>query len=412
MTIIMNDSQVRTLEQIKKVLKGTKGLKFKGLGRQDKYTWLDGVIRRFDYHSLRKKDKGLVRKYMMLATGFSRPQLNRLIGRNQVLGAIESFCGRRNKFANTYTRADIELLAETDNLHGRMSGPATKAIFGRAFAVFGDRRFERLRRISSSHIYNLRAEPVYRSKALTIRRTKTTQVAIGVRRKPNPNGKPGYLRVDSVHQGDYNGEKGVYHINLVDEVTQWEIVICVSAINEVMLEEALAIALELFPFVIRNFHSDNGSEFINGLVAGLLNRIIVRQSKSRAGRTNDNALVEGKNGSVIRKHMGYWHIERSYAPEVQRFYLTHFNDYLNYHRPCAFATVTVDEKGRRTKHYETYVTPYERFKSLKKAKRYLKPGITFAELDRKAMSQTDNESARLMQEAKDKLFRKVLKKGE
>jgi transposase InsO family protein len=293
-----------------------------------------------------------------------------------------------------------------------MSGPATKAIFERAFTVFCDRRFERLRRISSSHIYNLREEPVYRSKALTIRRTKTTQVAIGVRRKPNPNGKPGYLRVDSVHQGDYNGEKGVYHINLVDEVTQWEIVICVSAINEAMLEEALAIALELFPFVIRNFHSDNGGEFINGLVAGLLNRIIVTQSKSRAGRTNDNALVEGKNGSIIRKHMGYWHIERSYAPEVQRFYLAHFNNYLNYHRPCAFATVTVDEKGRRTKHYETYVTPYERFKSLRKAKRYLKPGITFAELDKKAMSQTDNESARMMQEAKDKLFRKVLKKEE
>lgn len=411
MTVIMNDSEIRTLDQIKKVLKVAKGLKFKGLGRQDKYTWLDGVIRRFDYHSLRKKDKGLVRKYMMLATGLSRPQLNRLLGRNLLLGAIESFAGRRNKFANTYTRADIELLAETDNLHDRMSGPATKAIFQRAFTVFGDRRFERLQGISSSHIYNLREEPIYRSKAGTIRRTRTVQVAIGVRHKPNPDGKPGYLRVDSVHQGDYNGEKGVYHINLVDEITQWEIILCVSAINERMLEEALALALPMFPFIILNFHSDNGGEFINGLVAGLLNKALVKQSKSRAGRTNDNALVEGKNGSVIRKHMGYWHIERSYAPEVQRFYLEHFNDYLNYHRPCAFATVTEDEKGRRIKKYKTYATPYERLKSLPEAKDYLKDGVTFEALDRKAKAQTDNEAAKLMQEAKDKLFRKVLQKG-
>jgi len=260
-----------------------------------------------------------------------------------------------------------------------------------------------------SHIYNLREEPVYRSKAVTIRRTRTVQVAIGVRRKPNPDGKPGCLRVDSVHQGDYNGKKGVYHINLVDEITQWEIILCVSAINERALEEALAIALALFPFVILNFHSDNGSEFINGLAADMLNKALVKQSKSRAGRTNDNALVEGKNGSVIRKHMGYWHIERRYAPEVQRFYLEHFNDYLNYHRPCAFATVTEDEKGRRTKKYKTYATPYERLKSLPKAKTYLKDGITFEELDKLALSRTDNEAARMMQEAKDKLFGKALK---
>lgn len=411
MTVTMNDSEIRSLDQVKRFLKAAKGLRFKGLSRKGKYAWLDGIIKRFDYHSQRKKGKGLLRKYMMLATGFSKAQLNRLAARNLAMGSIVSFAGRRNQFAAFYTREDIELLAEVDNLNERMSGPATKALLCRAYAVYGDKRFERLSRISSAHIYNLREEPAYRSKALTVRKTKTVNVSIGVRGKPNPNGKPGYLRVDSVHQGDRNGKKGVYHINLVDEVTQWEIIICVSAINEAILEEALAMALDLFPFIILNFHSDNGGEFINGLVAEMLAKALIRQSKSRAGRTNDNALVEGKNASVIRKHIGHWHIEQKYAPHIQGFYLAHFNDYLAYHRPCAFPTVSVSGKGRRTKKYKTYMTPYERLRSLPNAHTYLKPGLTLEDLDRKAMLKTDFEAARLMQEAKAKLFRKVLTRG-
>jgi hypothetical protein len=85
---------------------------------------------------------------------------------------------------------------------------------------------------------------------------------IDVRKKPQHGGKPGYLRVDSVHQGDLEKQKGVYHINLVDEVTQWEIVMTVQGISEQFLDAALHMALKLFPFVIYGFHTDNGSEYI------------------------------------------------------------------------------------------------------------------------------------------------------
>ena len=133
MTVIMNDSDVCTLDQVKRVLKAAKVLKFRGLSRQDKYNWLNDIIRRFKYHQLCKKDKGPLRRYMMMATGLSRPQLSRLIKRNLISDAMEPFSGKRNRFANTYTRADIELLAETDNLHERMSVPACKS-----FASLGD----------------------------------------------------------------------------------------------------------------------------------------------------------------------------------------------------------------------------------------------------------------------------------
>ena len=160
-----------------------------------------------------------------------------------------------------------------------------------------------------------------------------------------------------------------------------------------------------------NFHSDNGGEFINGVIAKLLNRLLIEQTKSRSGRTNDNALVEGKNGSVIRKHMGHWHIEQKHAPAINRFYQEHFNPYLNFHRPCGFATVTVDEKGRRTKKYKTYQTPHERLKLIVEAEKetaYLREGVSLAALDKIAAKQTDNQAAALMQAARDRIFSKVL----
>jgi hypothetical protein len=411
MTIDMNDSGIVTLVQLKRFLLASKGWKFRGLSRADKYQWIEDTVRRFGYFSLGRKDKGPVRKYIMLATGFSRPHMNRLLSRKLLNGEIKEVQGNRNRFPTTYTKADIELLAETDNLHERMSGPATKKILKRQHEKFNDPRFERLKNISSAHIYNLRGSPAYRAKAVTVGKTKSVQVAIGVRGKPNPEGKPGHLRVDTVHQGDLDKVKGIYNLNLVDEVTQWEVVACVEAISEAWMDEVLKDALTMFPFRIRGFHSDNGGEFINKQVAGMLSSLLIKQSKSRSGRTNDNALVEGKNGSVIRKHMGYWHIARHHAPEVHKFYMGRFNIYLNYHRPCGFASVTVDERGKRHKKYEIYQTPYEALKKLPNASQYLKKGVTFKQLDQIGMAESDNECARLMQEEKYKLFRKVQAEG-
>lgn len=246
----MNDAEIRTLEQVRRFLKSSLGIKFKGLSRDEKYKWITGVIDRFRYFSLMKKDRGVARAYVVRMTGFSQSQLTRLIAKKHAAGEICILNGKRNSFKNKYKKMDKELLAETDNLHGRMSGPATRKIFARQYHVYGDKRFESLKDISSSHIYNLRVSRTYKLRAHTFARTKSVQVSIGIRRKPNSMGKPGYLRVDTVHQGDRDGEKGVYHINLIDEVTQWEIVICVEKISEAYLLPVLKEALKMFPFRI------------------------------------------------------------------------------------------------------------------------------------------------------------------
>jgi len=410
MTITMDDAQIRTLEQIRSVLESSKKLGFKSASQAERYGWIQEVLGRFTYFSLAKKGKGLVKAYLERMSGISRAQVTRLVSRKLQTGAIRPAYRGCHRFTRTYTIFDHELLAQTDNLHGRLSGPATRRILERQYQLYKDKRFERLSGISSAHIYNLRGSRTYKLRAQTFAKTRSVSISIGMRRKPQPQGRPGYIRVDTVHQGDLNGEKGVYHINLVDAVTQWEIVLCVEGISEAYLEPILEIALGMFPFLIVSFHSDNGSEFINVVIAKLLNKLLIEQTKSRSGRTNDNALVEGKNGSVIRKHMGHWHIPQKYAPLINRFYEEHFNTYLNFHRPCGFATVTVDAKGKRSKKYETYQTPHERLKMLVKAEKkpkYLRGGVTLEALDAIAAKQTDNEFARGMQEAKDRLFRKL-----
>ena len=415
MTVDMDDSQITTLEQIREVLGSSKELAFKGASRAARYGWVEAVLERFGYFHLGKKAKGLVKAYLERMSGVSHAQMTRLVSKKLRLGCIKPSYEGCHRMAAKYTVFDHELLAETDNAHSRLSGPATKRLLERAFAVYGDKRFERLKDISSAHIYNLRKSRTYRLRAQTVAKTKSVSVAIGVRRKPEPQGRPGYIRVDTVHQGDRDGKKGVYHVNLVDAVTQWEVVGCVENISEAYLMPVLEAVLRAFPFVVLGFHSDNGSEYINAIIAKLLNKLLIEQTKSRSGRTNDNALVEGKNGSVIRKHMGHWHIPQKHAPLINRFYEEHFNAYLNYHRPCGFATVTVDGKGRRSKKYKSYQTPYERLRSLVEAARtkpdepekYLHEGLSLKMLDEVAARQSDNEAARAMQGAKDRLFKSL-----
>ena len=234
----------------------------------------------------------------------------------------------------------MELLAYVDKSHGNLSGPATKRILEREFGEYSQAVYQRLAGISVAQIYRFRNSESYRKRNTSYQPTRPTPIPIGERRKPRPQGRPGYLRIDTVHQGDRDGVKGVYHINAVDEVTQWEIVAAAPQISEHWLIPLLEQLLEQFPFTVRGFHSDNGSEFINYTVAKLLDKLLIEQTKSRAHRTGDNGLVESKNGAIIRKHMGFGHIGAQHAEAVDRFHRRYLNPYVNFHRPCAVAEIS------------------------------------------------------------------------
>jgi hypothetical protein len=297
-----------------------------------------------------------------------------------------------------------------DEAHGKLSGPATQKILYREFYQYGDERYRRLGAISVPHIYNLRKKQAYRKRRIAFHKTRPVQIAIGERRKPTPEGRPGYLRIDTVHQGDLDGVKGVYYINAVDEVTQWQVIGATSQISETWLIPVLEAMLEQFPFRILGFHSDNGSEFINHTVAQLLNKLLVEQTKSRPRHSNDNGLVETKNGAVIRKLMGYGHIAAEHAAAIGVFYKEELNLYLNFHRPCGVPETIVNAKGKQRRIYRWYATPWEILRQLPDMARHLRPDVSRAELERKGNAQSDTQAAANMQVAKRKLFARILRK--
>lgn len=206
-----------------------------------------------------------------------------------------------------------------------------------------------------------------------------------------------------------DGVKGVYHINAVDEITQWEIIASVERISEAYLAPVLESMFLQFPFSIRGFHSDNGSEFVNRVVAQLLNKLLIKFTRSRPRHTDDNGLVETKNGSVLRKNLGYAHIPQACAQALNQYHDDYLNPYINFHRPCFFPVSVVDHRGRvkKTYPYKEVMTPYERLSNVPGAERYLRPGLTMANLGAIANQMSDNQFAERMVNARSKLFQRI-----
>ena len=403
MTIRMENLERLSLAEMQELLASNRHVTWSALERESIYALIERVLKAQQYRRLSKGQKGIVRGFLAKVTGLSRAQITRWIRRWRDTRRVQRKPARRPPVRTRYTAADIAALAGLDAAHQDLSGPAVRHLCHRAWTVFGDQRFQRLAEISASHIYNLRGSAAYRKIRVRVEHTQARQVSIAERRKPEPQGRPGYVRVDTVHQGQHDGQPGVYHINAVDTVTQWEVVGCTETISERHLIPVLEAMLHQFPFRILGFHCDNGSEFLNRTVVQLLNKLLVEEfTKSRAYRTTDNALVEGKNGAVVRKHIGYGAIAAEHAEDFQKYYTAHFNPYLNFHRPCGYATLTTNARGkrRRTYRHKDYRTPYEKLTSLPDWRKQLKEGISEQSLSAQAQRMSDTEAAQRMQKAK------------
>ena len=403
----MKLNDLRSIDQLRDFLDGTQAVVFAVVTDKDeRYQWIQQSLIKLRYGRLSKADKGIAIRYLMKVSGYSRQQVTRLIGQYIQFGQVRRRQCTVRGFARRYSDEDVALLVEVDRLHDTPNGLAAKKLFERAWRVHGELRYRRLSGISVSHLYNLRKSKGYRRRRGAQRNTCARTVRIGERRKPQPHGGAGYLRVDTVHQGDWDGHKGVYHINAVDQVTQFEAVVSVERISELYLIPALQQLFDILPFEIAGFHSDNGREYVNYRVAELLEKLHIEFTKSRARHSNDNALVECKNGHVLRKLIGHAHIPQQCAAALNEFHREHLNRYVNYHRPCLFAQVEVDERGRQRRRYRygDVQTPYEKLKSLPDAEQNLKAGVTIETLDAFAAQYSDNEAAERLRSARKKLF--------
>jgi transposase InsO family protein len=402
--VSVHQAEKLSLEGIRRFVEASEEIRFEGANRGQVYGWVERVLVEHEYAQQGKAGRGLLRRYIEKMSGLSRAQVTRLIARYAASGRVQPTLYRRRRFPERFTRADIELLASVDEAHETLSGPATRRILEREVQLYGRQQYARLATISVAHLYNLRRSQRYRERRLNYTKTRPTTVAIGERRKPEPCGQPGYLRLDTVHQGDTAEAKGVYHINAVDEVTQWQIAGATPRISELYLVPLLQGMLRQFPFRILGFHTDNGSEFINRTVAELLNKLLIEQTKSRPRQSGDNGLIETKNGAIIRKHMGYGYIDAGHADAINSFYREFLNPYLNYHRPCAQPDVEIDRRGRKRVRYRRYQTPLETLLGLDKPAQYLRQRLSINTLKRIAAVLSDTDAARRMQQAKAKLF--------
>lgn len=410
-TITMNISRIKNPEQLSAITSALEPVVEPTMAQtiKERYLAVEGIARQFGYDrkSVSKKDRQQVINLCVQTTNLSRSRVKHLLARYRENGRLIYTPGAKHRFVSKYTTDDVAKLVETDNALRRMSGQATVRVFDRMYRVYGNSDYEQLSRLSVSHLYNLRETRQYQSQSLITAGTKSVSVPIGRREKPQTGGKPGFLRVDSVHQGDLGKVKGVYFINLVDEVTQWEIVACVPNICEESMKYILGASMSLFPFPILGFHSDNGGEYINYTVAWLLKKIKAEQTKSRSRRTNDNALPEGKNAWVIRKHFGHGHIAKKHAELIHEYLTDWFVPFLNFHRPCAFATEVIEPSGKIKKKYDTWLTPFEKLKSLEAVDKLLKPGALIADLEQMEQKYDDVTFAELKEKKHKKLFKNL-----
>jgi len=284
----LSTRRMTTLDEVRALMEGSEPVDYRPLERSAVYQFVQTTLSRFRYRHLRKRDKGVIRAFLVKSTGLSLARVERPIRQHRDTGRVRDrrITNSGRPFAKVHLAADIRLLAEVDAACGQMSGSATAEILRRRFALFKDARFARLSSISSSHIYNRR-------------------------------------------------------------------------------------------------------------VAGLLAKPRIELTRSRARRRNDNALVEGGNGHVARKHLGHDHIPRHHAPPVNEFTLNHLSPFLNHHRPCLFPVERRSAPGRTKRQYprDRVTTPHEAFKGLDDAQARLKPGLSFEKLDRIAYAQTDMEAA-------------------
>lgn len=409
----MDDSRISDVSELLAFMEGLGKVQIELVDDiSEKYTLIEKTVKKFKYSKLAKHDKKTVLIYLRHLTGYHKVQLLRLIKRVLAGEHLERTCYVRQNSHHVYTPEDIKLLEYTDAVHHRLNSLATKKILERQANLFGEHKYDHISQVSSSHINNLRKSNGY--KVLWVNGTKARIIAIGKTKEPEPNGRPGSIRVDTVHQ------RGIYYIHAVDEVIQWDVLIAVPMISERYLEPALELIIAMFPFKIFNFHSDRGVEFINQIVARLLNKLIIEQTKSRSRHSNDNALIESKNGSIIRKNFGYEHINKSQVDDINQFLINYFIPYLNYHRPCLFLIKTKKNKrGHETRIYGDANTPYEKLKEVDITLKIscLEQKNTFAQLDQIAYRYSDNEWAKIMRKQEHKAFEEILdiieqKKGE
>jgi hypothetical protein len=412
MVIDMIEAQVRTLEQVRQVLAGTSGDGVQAAHQDDegRYAWIEQVLQRFGYRQLPRGHRGPVLAYLQRLSGYSRAQITRLVARagTPVKPLVKNYGAPRHAVCPAVHTCRRGVAGRCGPAMGTLSGPATACVLRRQRDVFGPSALSDWARSRWAPVQPAPQRGYRPARGADQDQATRRTLQIGVRKAPAPEGRPGFIRIDSVHQGDLDGIKGLYHINAVDCVTQWQVVASVQTISEAHLlqrDRADADAVPVRDPGLPRRQRQRVRQPQGGADAGQAAHRVHAQPPRHS---NDNGLAETKNGAVVRKEFGYEHIHQRHAARFDTYCREYLNPFLNYHRPCLFATDLADPKkpGRIKRVYrpQDAMTPLDKLASLPEAAGFLRPGMTLAHLRALAMALTDMQAAEELNDARQALF--------
>ena len=270
----MDESRLRTIEQIEQFLSASALVAFSPpAGDLERYEHITRVLKRFDYPQRNKRERGVLLRYLRHTSGYSRAQITRLVAqwRKHRLAAVplaKRYCApsaptapplpasTRPLMSACWCRWTKPIRTSAARLLRTCSNAPARSMAMRAMNAWQSCQSRTCTTCARVLAISASAPVILAS----FTKTRPVCNAIGVRKAPRAAGRAGFSRVDSVHQGDLDGLKGVYHITCVDEVSQWQVEACVQGISEAFLLPVLELVLAQFPFVIVGFHSDNGSK--------------------------------------------------------------------------------------------------------------------------------------------------------
>ena len=173
--------------------------------------------------------------------------------------------------------------------------------------------------------------------------------------------RPGFVEVDLVgHDGGNSSGDFIQSLNFTDIATCWDITAACKNKAQVHVFRAIRAIIARFPFIILGIDSDNGSEFINGIMLRYCIEKKITFTRSRAYKKNDSCFVEQKNYSVVRRNVGYLRYDTEEELDLLNELYIYLDCYINYFQPVVKLVSKTREGSKVTKKYDDAKTPFRR----------------------------------------------------
>ena len=173
--------------------------------------------------------------------------------------------------------------------------------------------------------------------------------------------KPGFRQIDTVHHcGQATSGQYIHTLTVTDIATGWIELYPLPNNAHRWVFEALADVKNTSVLPVLEFHSDNGSEFINRVTEKWCKDENILFTRSRDRKKNDNCFVEQKNGAVVREYVGRDRLEGFEEQALLKEIYTHLVPLLNYFMPTQKLKRKTRTGSKESKSYDEPRSPYHR----------------------------------------------------